>query len=1853
MVGDKEKIKTIRSSLSAYSLRDLGLAALNSDAELRFHQYVKGICQRLLGDTLDLDEKKVMFALSDKPRMNAFHFADKDFSIIYFTANLLDVCENEDQLAFILGHELGHYEEFLRQGADEEDSKAEETACDLRAIQKMARGGYNLEEACNIAGKLFSDRSINIESLKDPHTNAGSRINLINAMKKKERDRVVEEQNIEVTESTPIAADILKMVRELPKAPLLSDVLLSRMRAQNTTEEKVAVWLKAFHDHIFPISNDGGSFGITEDDAKDLASCIQRIAYDDEAFPDMLLAAIFADMESKRGAERFDNYLYVMRNVLDEVWSSDAEYSYAVVNADEPESKSAAWMRRYLRGFREATGEKFAEMVNNLDYINTFMARHNFDSYKGIYVKNFNLLELDFNQEDVGKRVSPEILKYIRSHINAKDKFVTFSGMVAHKMSDNLVLTHEKKQWSLFVDANGEIAYSFPAQDLSKMQTKLMGKIIENAQKNVDAVANGKINDMRRRLDVLKEAYNIILPADRRNDLRSVIEIRDKKESNEDILLSDVMAILPEDTAKFFAERMMSGADRLPYSEKIVDLLVENISTAPLEYFNEIMDTVLYVNIQDRLCGQDKLLRAVLDNPEFAKKLQETIKSYEPFPDKSKGWEWESMLNEPDFEVRCRMLSLIERMRKITDYKLKEHLENGGNFDDFEQPYKQDLAKLFGFAPVGEIDEQNMLENLVLTRNRDYKDITLYEKAFVTYSSYDALKSDTDSDAKLLLGYNCAGVGLALRPYAIDERLKDVERYHVDDAEQKQMQQVREQFLQTMDTVRKRLVERITEAEREEEISVNDVWNMTLRNDETISRVNGKDGFDTLVSNQDFKGILLKNMETGVSWRLHTCILSLSCLTDQEQSTSQSDAYKESLWPSIEKMFQRSDLDILKKTELFQALTEHNVFSSDYKRYYEVLIGKDGKSGLLADIEKMEDPDFKFICYKNLLNKDARVPDPEIRADIIKKAAYNFWIGSNSYNDIEATEEDRYDIRYRIQDQLKDSDIAELDKVEVLKELSELTMSQKELSLFMKPETIDMQTTDAKAIVAAYGLDVVAYGLQHYPKTKVQIQDFLLGEGKIEDAVALVKELKTAICEEHDKYYTPKVLDRFLHGEDISADLRYGANDYFKKLTPQVCLHFKKEFDAAPLEAKALVVNEIITSGSADWNEPFKIVAEKLFADAGELGKVGEDFLHSYIAARPQSEKTFYLAAMMAAANNKNKSSENYGNSPYSPEERSLAKGLRLFLENSGPAGTKLAQAMSSYQDVPEFIRYEMQFAKSEANPPARWEIFSGDEETLEKLSEYGALGKRRGSASFFVTYDLGDKIVKIMRRGAKLKADSEFGIYAEMLHTLSDEYENISSFKRLVQNAAENVKIETDLDVGEKQYKDAKKLYPENVVSNGVDFKIKVMDWVAHDKNWAIMDKAQGVDFKELEEPYKTAAAKAVFSTELANMLSGKRFDFDRHGGQYKFDAENNVIGVFDTGSMSMVEPTEKEREALGAVLARTLVEMRHNPNVAAVFSAQIDKVTKEFYGREVERNKPVPPYLSEFQRGMLALNDFYAPLSGKDVAECMMNALDNGKNRIHPQIVKAFKREIEKGLNRHNITIKSLLKTEKEDKLAPEARANRRIGKIFFEVIYKSLTENQKINIPSDAVQKLVARLSSRDSDLQIVKGVIRGAYAKLNPANYSKEDREELGMFLYEICRANVDNQKFSKGKTLDNIIAQTLQKRPQTGEYTKNIMKLVAVMSKIPNFNTETLKKAAMFVTFADKDVSQGFKKALKEDKDVGIVKRTMLKLAPLDFVPRNAKKLLIKSVNKRFLLNYVLKQTLGNVMGSAKSTNDRN
>ena len=892
MSNDEAKIKQIKNNLNEFDLRGLNLANFTPKEEVHFHQYIKGICQRLLGDTLDLDEQNIIFALSDKDETNAACVSKGNLNVVYITERLLDLCKNEDQLAFILGHELGHFEERLRQNAHQ-NSKAEETACDLRAIQKMARGSYNLEEACNIAVELFDKRSISIDDLKDPHTNNGSRVNLINAMKKREKDRIIEEQNVEITQSTPLSEDIISLVHNRVKYPPFTESLFSQMQlasdANNSDndEAKIAVWLRAFHEHIV---SDGRSYAMTKDDVKSLASCINRCFYNSDKFADKFLAAVFADMESLRNDSNFQVYTEIMHTVLDGIWSSDAEYCHAKVDADEKDSKTAAWLRRYLRGFREANNEQYDNIINNLEYVKGFVAHHNFDNYKGIYVKNFTLLELDFNENDVGKKLSPQILKYIRQHINAKDKFVTFSGLTAHKMGASLVLTHEKNNWSVFVDASGEIAYSFPAKELVNMQTLLVKKIVENTQNNLKAVANGAITDISNRLEILREAYDIVAPVSYKNDLKSILEIRNKDEDTKDVLYNDVIAVLSPETRQFFDERIAENSDNLPYTDMITDLYADAVRTAPKEKFNEILDTLVTHRVRYRLSGEDKLLRAFLDNPEFNEELSKTIQSYEAFPEKSQGWDWSGMFEKPDSDIRCRLSNLVSTIKEITDCKLREHLENRGDFDNFEQPFKKDLAKLFGFAPEGEIDEAKALENLKQTRNKDNAYIPLYESAYVAYSSYDALKSNDNTNIEFLLGFNVAGVDIKSQYYRNDYFLKSAEKYHIDINEQEQIKERQKKLLTAADKVHDKLLGRINSETDKGNISANDILYMTLHNDYHTTGIHGQNGFDTVISNFDFEKRILYNLENGSDSDIHSSILSLSRLVKAFDNTKEGDA---------------------------------------------------------------------------------------------------------------------------------------------------------------------------------------------------------------------------------------------------------------------------------------------------------------------------------------------------------------------------------------------------------------------------------------------------------------------------------------------------------------------------------------------------------------------------------------------------------------------------------------------------------------------------------------------------------------------------------------------------------------------------------------------------------------------------------------------------------------------------------------------------------------------------------------------------------------------------------------------------
>lgn len=405
-----------------------------------------------------------------------------------------------------------------------------------------------------------------------------------------------------------------------------------------------------------------------------------------------------------------------------------------------------------------------------------------------------------------------------------------------------------------------------------------------------------------------------------------------------------------------------------------------------------------------------------------------------------------------------------------------------------------------------------------------------------------------------------------------------------------------------------------------------------------------------------------------------------------------------------------------------------------------------------------------------------------------------------------------------------------------------------------------------------------------------------------------------------------------------------------KDANPEKLSLLYREFWGYPLEARAILVNELLhtQTSRADgekWENVFNIVADRVFPNAGdEMSGIGKAFLHSYIKSRADEERTLYLSAMMVAAN---------GNSAAADPEKSIARGIRLFLENSGPAAIKLGQAMASYPDVPKFIRDEMQELKSNAARPSRWEVYEWldfyKRERPEEKLEYGKevwLGRILGSASYFVTLEKGrfdgdkipaatDKVIKILRAGAGLDSSNEFAVFEKMLYDLGAKgvmKNGLDTFLRLVRQAKDSVEVETNTDIGYQQLQTAQKIYPQAVRVNGRSFRIHVADWSARGKNWAELERAQGLDLDQIKDAaYRKDFSKAYFTVEMLNMLSGGRFDHDRHGKQLKIDIETDTIGLFDTGANGCCRPGTQRQGAAGQnsqpYRARHIVRCKRGP--------------------------------------------------------------------------------------------------------------------------------------------------------------------------------------------------------------------------------------------------------------------------------------------------------------------------------------
>ena len=145
---------------------------------------LRKIVSRLFrGTELNIDD--FYFTVFEDEYANAFFInkestEEKKKNVIAISRGLLDTCNNEDELAGIIGHECGHY--LWAEIAGGKNTIFQERAADLRAVDLMINGGYNPLHHLNVCERIFSYGGRSYSDIcMDVHGNGLARVEDIKA----------------------------------------------------------------------------------------------------------------------------------------------------------------------------------------------------------------------------------------------------------------------------------------------------------------------------------------------------------------------------------------------------------------------------------------------------------------------------------------------------------------------------------------------------------------------------------------------------------------------------------------------------------------------------------------------------------------------------------------------------------------------------------------------------------------------------------------------------------------------------------------------------------------------------------------------------------------------------------------------------------------------------------------------------------------------------------------------------------------------------------------------------------------------------------------------------------------------------------------------------------------------------------------------------------------------------------------------------------------------------------------------------------------------------------------------------------------------------------------------------------------------------------------------------------------------------------------------------------------------------------------------------------------------------------------------------------------------------------------
>ncbi len=458
-------------------------------------------------------------------------------------------------------------------------------------------------------------------------------------------------------------------------------------------------------------------------------------------------------------------------------------------------------------------------------------------------------------------------------------------------------------------------------------------------------------------------------------------------------------------------------------------------------------------------------------------------------------------------------------------------------------------------------------------------------------------------------------------------------------------------------------------------------------------------------------------------------------------------------------------------------------------------------------------------------------------------------------------------------------------------------------------------------------------------------------------------------------------------GKVLSIDVlgfHYNGKLTFDKSTLKM-LH--ENFWHADLPVRAYIMKRILNAYTSDKStkkeknkKKLDLVVDMYFDKKSPYYKDAKLIVGEVYNNLQDYEQDLILGALVSA-NQQNDDNKRVGG-------EAVGEGLKMFFENKGPAFVKFGQMLSYLPQLDPEIRKPLAKLRDKADIPTRAELFNLLKETLpnEELAKISRVDEILGAGSFFVTakikYEEKDCVVALMRPYAKELSNSGMEMINNTINALAKKDKKFEPLGNIAYQAKISAESETDIEADYAKYREAVKIYDDVVINtpNG-EFCPNVATWESYGMGnngqvYKIMDMAEGsaLTSDKLNEQQKHDMAVAYVTLELCNLLSGARWDTDRHQGQQNFDCietrENGfkkfVIGIFDTGAQIQHDPSKSDKILLGEMLYGMVRAARTGKNVAEYMIKKVKKIDK--MGKTLNINTL---YIDEVQRGLTALSD------------------------------------------------------------------------------------------------------------------------------------------------------------------------------------------------------------------------------------------------------------------------------------------